>query len=299
MYKLVKKKILNYLTICQIIFICQNSFSKEFNYYLELNTIYDGAVATNFSNTSKSPLSDIGINITHGMDVYINKNINLNFELAEENYDKVKDGDNKFKIITAEFSNQYNDIDNIIFVSNMDLKLPKDELSANLIAHNASFFLKGLFININNTFTRKKLKNNADLNGNNIIRSLSSYYFFNEAKTFINFSLKKTEEKINNNKSFDFNELSLTSSLQHKFLFKNIKCKTQLGYSLHLKDYINNSNDKLKTYENIKKIKSSLEVELNQNISTELLYEHQNRQSNIETYTYRINKVIASIKYNF
>ena len=44
------------------------------------------------------------------MDVYINKNINLNFELAEENYDKVKDGDNKFKIITAEFSNQYNDM---------------------------------------------------------------------------------------------------------------------------------------------------------------------------------------------
>ena len=62
----------------------QPFFAKEINYYLELNTIYDGAVVTNFSDTNSNPLSDTGTNITHGVDIHINKNMNLNYEIAEE-----------------------------------------------------------------------------------------------------------------------------------------------------------------------------------------------------------------------
>jgi hypothetical protein len=40
-------------------------------------------------------------------------------------------------------------------------------------------------------------------------------------------------------------------------------------------------------------------VDLDQNLSTKLLYEHQNRKTNIERYSYDSNKVVASIKYNF
>ena len=298
MHILFKKKNINKLLFTHMIFICNLSFAKEINYYLELNTIYDGAVVTNFSDTNSNPLSDTGTNITHGVDIYINKNMNLNYEIAEENYDNVKDGDNKYKIITAEFSERLKSIVNIIYISNMNLKLADDELMANMITHSASFFLKSLYMNINNTFTKKKLKNEQSLNGDNIMSILSTYFFFNNAKTYIKFSLKKIEERLNDN-IFDFNEISFSTALQHKFLLKQIKCKTYLGYSLYEKDYLKNSNNEFKTFEDKKKIKAFFEVDLDQNLSTKLLYEHQNRKTNIERYSYDSNKVVASIKYNF
>lgn len=298
MQKLFKKKNIKKLLLTHIIFICNLTFAKEINYYLELNTIYDEAVVTNFSDTNSNPLSDTGTNITHGVEIYINKNMNLNYEFAEENYDNVKDGNNKYKIITAEFSEQLKSVDNIIYISNMNLKLADDELIANMITHNASFFLKSVYMNINNTFTKKKLKNEQGLNGDNIMSILSTYFFFNEAKTYINFSLKKIEERLDNN-LFDFNEISFSTAFQHKFLLKKIKCKTHFGYSLHEKDYMKNSNNEFKTFEDKEKIKAFFEVDLGQSLSTRLLYEHQNRKTNIERYSYDSNKVVASIKYNF
>ena len=299
MYQLLGRLHLFYfLIIISISLASHNCFAKKISYYLKINSIYDEAITTNFDEQDSDPLSDNGIGVTHGLNYKLNNNININYEAAEENYEKVKEGDNRYKIITAEYSNQFKDIDNLIFLSNMHLKFAGDELKLNMITHNISFFLRKIYVTINNTWSEKKLTKNIMLDGKSLNSSISGYYFFNTGKTFTNLSLKRIDEEINNN-IYSFKQDSLTTGLHHKFKYRKKKCKVYLGYSLHLKDYINNNISSYKTFENKKKFRTYIDMEINPTLSARLLYEYQNRLTNLKKYSYDSNKFTVSMKYEF
>ena len=278
--------------------ISHNCAAKKISYYLKISSIYDEAVTTNYNEQDSSPLSDNGLNISHGIDYKINKSVNINFETAEENYEKIKDGNSKYEIITAELSNQFKKTDNFIFLSNMKLKFDGEILNLDMLTHNISFFLERIYVSLNNTWSEKKLKKNILLNGKSLNSSISGYYFFNSSKTYISLSYKNINENINND-TYDFEENSFTTALQHKFNIRKKKCKAYLGYSLYLKNYINNVNYNFKTFENKKKIRGNIDLEIKPSLSTRLLYVYQNRLTNLKKYSYDSNKFIVSMRYEF